>query len=452
MKRKWKLYIAGGILCAIISVAFISAIITTIETIIFKNTTMQNLETDDEGIDLDSFEIKGTKDGNNYNLTFDFETWQIKGIQIKLDASETENIKTIVEIPNISGSRPSMAYQFLRQKGFTKEGACGLMANINSESAGTWRSNIEEGSKPYQGRIATNQGYGICQWTNGRRTKVIDYLSGLNFNVEKDSKAAFLAELEYTITEKGYESIANEMRTQTDVTTATRIWCTKWEKPQNMYAQSSIRAKTAKKYLKKYGDKSGYEGQGKRKVELKLNYTKDKDTVTFEGTLDEIDIAGTLTVKDNKIKGDGKYGDGATLENISTTAGGGSMAYPLPKEYPITSGFGWRGLFGGNYHGGIDLGAGTGEKILAAKEGIVIISEYHYSWGNHVLIKHNSNLYTNYAHMSKILVKKGQKVKTGDVIGLVGSTGRVTGPHLHFEVWKNSSSKSRVNPKPYIYK
>lgn len=102
-------------------------------------------------------------------------------------------------------------------------------------------------------------------------------------------------------------------------------------------------------------------------------------------------------------------------------------------------------------HRGIDLAAPTGTKVVAAQEGIVVAASYgawDKSYGNHVAIFHNGG-YTNYAHMSKIKTRVGRKVKAGQVIGLCGSTGNSSGPHLHFEVHEGRKW-NRVDPWPYI--
>lgn len=99
-------------------------------------------------------------------------------------------------------------------------------------------------------------------------------------------------------------------------------------------------------------------------------------------------------------------------------------------------------------HTGIDLTARSGTKIYAAGDGIVTRADWGNGYGYHVRMNHGYNYTTLYAHMSKILVKVGQKVKRGDVIGLVGSTGLSTCPHLHYEVRKNGRP---VNPINYYY-
>ena len=114
----------------------------------------------------------------------------------------------------------------------------------------------------------------------------------------------------------------------------------------------------------------------------------------------------------------------------------------LPTALPVeaqwnASGFGWRiDPFTGEQamHEGIDFIAETGTQIVAAAAGIVVTSERHPQYGNLIEIDHGNDLITRYAHASKLLVKQGALVKRGQKIAEVGSTGRSTGPHLHFEV------------------
>lgn len=101
------------------------------------------------------------------------------------------------------------------------------------------------------------------------------------------------------------------------------------------------------------------------------------------------------------------------------------------------SGFGWRiDPITGQValHEGIDFIAEAGTPIHAAAAGVVVTAEYHPAYGNMVEISHSADLLTRYAHASRLLVKPGQLVKRGERIADVGSTGRSTGPHLHFEV------------------
>jgi murein DD-endopeptidase MepM/ murein hydrolase activator NlpD len=104
---------------------------------------------------------------------------------------------------------------------------------------------------------------------------------------------------------------------------------------------------------------------------------------------------------------------------------------------PIGSRFGWRiDPFTGRHalHTGLDYEAVAGSPIVAAAGGMVVTAERHPDYGNMVEIDHGNGLVTRYGHASKLLVKKGDLIQRGQQIALVGSTGRSTGPHLHFEV------------------
>lgn len=114
----------------------------------------------------------------------------------------------------------------------------------------------------------------------------------------------------------------------------------------------------------------------------------------------------------------------------------------IPTQHPVAfggagSGFGWRiDPFTGRsaLHTGIDYQSAAGTAILAAAGGVVVTQEFRPDYGNMVEVDHGKDLVTRYAHASKVMVKKGDLVKRGQKIAEVGSTGRSTGPHLHFEV------------------
>jgi murein DD-endopeptidase MepM/ murein hydrolase activator NlpD len=114
----------------------------------------------------------------------------------------------------------------------------------------------------------------------------------------------------------------------------------------------------------------------------------------------------------------------------------------IPTQHPVASGnlgssFGWRidPINGGSaLHTGLDFQASTGTPIVAAAGGVVVTQEYHPAYGNMVEIDHGNDLVTRYAHASQVFVKKGDLIKRGKKIAEVGTTGRSTGPHLHFEV------------------
>ncbi|MBQ2157394.1 MAG: M23 family metallopeptidase [Oscillospiraceae bacterium] len=122
-----------------------------------------------------------------------------------------------------------------------------------------------------------------------------------------------------------------------------------------------------------------------------------------------------------------------------------------PIEGQITSPFGRRHIKGGSSnHRGIDIAANRGDEIAAADAGEIIWSGWDNSYGNFIKIRHDNGLVTCYAHMSERLVEVGDRVKQGEIIGLVGSTGQSTGPHLHFEV--RTEKNERVDPIGYLPK
>jgi murein DD-endopeptidase MepM/ murein hydrolase activator NlpD len=112
-----------------------------------------------------------------------------------------------------------------------------------------------------------------------------------------------------------------------------------------------------------------------------------------------------------------------------------------PVEGTLTSPYGERhramGGGGTRFHAGIDLSVPTGTPVQAAQEGVVVFAGYNGAYGRAVKLEHQQGFSTLYAHNSRILVHVGQTVKVGQVICLSGSTGRSTGPHLHFEVHKD---------------
>ncbi|MCL2212559.1 MAG: peptidoglycan DD-metalloendopeptidase family protein [Oscillospiraceae bacterium] len=119
----------------------------------------------------------------------------------------------------------------------------------------------------------------------------------------------------------------------------------------------------------------------------------------------------------------------------------------------ITSQFGYRTIFGRRqFHTGIDVGAQFGTPIYAAQCGVVLISQFHHSWGNYIVISHGTDsqgraIQTLYAHAQRLHVRPGQQVSRGQRIADVGSTGTSTGPHLHFEVRVNGRP---VAPLPFV--
>jgi len=189
-----------------------------------------------------------------------------------------------------------------------------------------------------------------------------------------------------------------------------------------------------------------------------FNYVNKEQTTTIEGP----DYTETITVKGLVLTGIDFSQDWTRLDaeiakyaanNIPVqkiSVKGGDIIYPFDGNYQVTSPFGERTdpVSGtSEYHTGVDFGVPLGTEIKAAADGVVVQAGTNGGYGNSVTIDHGGGMETLYGHLSKVLVSVGQKVKQGDIIGLSGSTGKSTGPHLHFEIRKNGQP---VDPMPYL--
>ncbi|UPA12402.1 LysM peptidoglycan-binding domain-containing M23 family metallopeptidase [Borrelia venezuelensis] len=116
------------------------------------------------------------------------------------------------------------------------------------------------------------------------------------------------------------------------------------------------------------------------------------------------------------------------------------------KSFIISSDFGFRAdPFTGikDFHRGIDLAAPMNSLVFCSSYGVVVVVDYNDIYGNFVVVEHKNNIKSLYGHLSSYIVRKGDVLRTGDIIGMVGRTGRSTGPHLHFEILKKDAP---VNP------
>jgi murein DD-endopeptidase MepM/ murein hydrolase activator NlpD len=183
-----------------------------------------------------------------------------------------------------------------------------------------------------------------------------------------------------------------------------------------------------------------------------LNYTvKARDTlaglssrynIAVEDLLDVNDLASeTLAV------GQVIFVPGAQLDSDTVRRALGELfASPLRGRYRLTSGFGYRAdPFTGvrQHHNGLDMAAPSGTPVRAAMSGRVVTTAWSNIYGNYIIINHGNGYQTLYGHLSKIQVAKNQAVTQGGQIGLVGTTGYSTGPHLHFTVYRNGTL---INP------
>jgi murein DD-endopeptidase MepM/ murein hydrolase activator NlpD len=130
------------------------------------------------------------------------------------------------------------------------------------------------------------------------------------------------------------------------------------------------------------------------------------------------------------LRVDGVVGN-ATLAALRGAPPASPLSLSWPVNAPVTSPFGPRGA---RFHAGIDLAAGLGTPVVAARGGVVTFADWNDGFGKLVVVAHGAGVVTLYAHLSEISVAPGSRLAGADVLGRVGSTGRSTGPHLHFEV------------------
>jgi murein DD-endopeptidase MepM/ murein hydrolase activator NlpD len=168
--------------------------------------------------------------------------------------------------------------------------------------------------------------------------------------------------------------------------------------------------------------------------------------ITVEDILDVNDLSSNVLVSGQQLYIPGVQLDAATLRK----ALGEQWISPLAGAWRLTSLVGYRkDPFTGvrQYHNGIDMAVPMGTPIRAAMGGTVVSTGYSNVYGNFVIINHDSGYQSMYGHMSKILTRKGSVVGQGTQIGLVGSTGYSTGPHLHFTLYKNGAV---IDPRTLI--
>lgn len=154
-----------------------------------------------------------------------------------------------------------------------------------------------------------------------------------------------------------------------------------------------------------------------------LNFYEDLDESIIFPPASDKDISGSVVIE---------------IENEALSY------FTVPRQGVVTSLYGWRDK---RMHKGIDIDLNKGDRVVAAFDGKVRIAERRGGYGNVVVIMHPNGLETVYAHLSKIKVKEGQVVLSGQMIGLGGNTGHSTGSHLHFEVRYKSHA---LNPSTFI--
>ena len=190
---------------------------------------------------------------------------------------------------------------------------------------------------------------------------------------------------------------------------------------------------------------SYYKKPSKQKVQI--IYTKNakkKSKVLYFKVEDGKYEKETIHVQKSKVNPTDKkvkartakeYAQAMKIYNTITPKNYVRSPYIVPLDSKITSAFGIARVYNDTlkgYHSGTDFRAKIGTPIIASNDGKVVLAQNRFYSGNSIIIDHGEGIYTCYYHMSQFKVKKGAMVKKGEVIGLSGDTGRITGPHLHF--------------------
>lgn len=187
--------------------------------------------------------------------------------------------------------------------------------------------------------------------------------------------------------------------------------------------------------------KKDFEGQLKNQENYISNIQS--DTTKYEQLLEEDKKA----IEQLNAELEKALAEAAKDETVQYPVDGKQLIWPLSTKYAtVSSPFGWRKLNGrDDYHYGIDIPAPYGSNVYAAQSGTVTYAQWHFSYGNFVVINHGGGYATLYAHNSSLNVSAGQTVKQGDVIAFVGATGTAYGNHCHFEVRKNGAVQNPLN-------
>ncbi|NCB82129.1 MAG: peptidase M23 [Bacilli bacterium] len=360
-----------------------------------------------KGTIYDDLEIKGNLTANSLKVTGRLETKELYVNGVKIDTNGGGNSGggdtgwNGQYPPEVTSDRDKRYWQIWAMAvgaGFSKQAAAALLGNAQGESDANPTAD-EGGGRP-------GFGYGVWQWTDSSgassgRVYMINLMTRAGVTDNPDTITAQFKLLMWHapngqwIAKSSYPYSWTQFMTLTDINTATQAFVANFERPLNGHPERST---WAQEWYNKF-------------------------------------------------------------VNLEIPSGSGGYIAPISSPITVTSEMGWRTspITGAQeFHNAMDLVNGNPTTpILASGDGQVVqAGSNYYDWyGNYTVIKHADGLYTGYAHQSRIDVSVGQNVKKGQQIGLMGATGPVTGPHLHFQFmdqyWPSSSAHFK-NPRDYI--
>ncbi|MGF2130869.1 phage tail spike protein [Lactococcus lactis] len=360
-----------------------------------------------KGTIYDDLEIKGNLTANSLKVNGRLETKElyVNGVKIDTNGGGSSggggggwNGQYPPEVTSDRDKRYWQIWAMAIGAGFSKQAAAALLGNAQGESDANPTADESNGAPGF--------GYGVWQWTDSSgassgRVYMINLMTRAGVTDNPDTITAQFKLLMWHspngqwIATSSYPYSWTQFMTLTDINTATQAFVSNFERPLNGHPERST---WAQEWYNKF-------------------------------------------------------------VNLEIPSGSGGYIAPISSPITVTSEMGWRTspITGAQeFHNAMDLVNGNPTTpILASGDGQVVqAGSNYYDWyGNYTVIKHADGLYTGYAHQSRIDVSVGQNVKKGQQIGLMGATGPVTGPHLHFQFmdqyWPSSSAHFK-NPRDYI--
>ena len=289
---------------------------------------------------------------------------------------------------------------------------------------------------------------GYCEDKNALQEKINAYMKE---GEEGDEHIAFvqideLPQYSMCLLKKGIVTNDDEIYQEVKETGTKyyRYYAISDDDDEKIYLASFDEADDAIKELKEKESTNASDLTIVEKYETELPELNDTDEAVDE-LYQEKKATKTKTTTSRTVKyastGSSKFSTSREITSKKVNLG---ISITKPVSGILTSRYGYRW---GRTHTGIDIGASTGTSIKAASPGRVTFAGWKGSLGNLIVITHGNGVQTYYGHCSKLIATAGQKVSTGDVIAKVGSTGRSTGSHLHFEIRVNGSA---LNPLSYV--